>query len=228
MKTIIVKELDKNFKNKSVLCKVSIECEGGKIYGISGYNGSGKTVFFKCLCGFILPTAGEIVINGIKQGEKEFSSNRMGVIIEEPAFIKGKSAFKNLDYLYRINNKRNKNHIYSVLEDVGLDGHDRKKVGKYSLGMKQRLAIAQAIMEDPDILILDEPMNGLDKKGIEEIRKLLLLLKNKGKTILLASHNAEDIKILCDKVYHMEEGTLNEVNSGEMISLEKYSPTVKN
>jgi ABC-2 type transport system ATP-binding protein len=132
-----------------------------------------------------------------------------GVIIENPAFLDGETGFKNLDYLYRINNKRDKAAVRKAIEKVGLDPDLKKKVKHYSLGMRQRLAIAQAIMEDPDILILDEPMNGLDKKGVEEMRILFMELKEQGKTILLASHNKEDIDILCDQVYEMEMGVLH-------------------
>lgn len=211
MKTIIINQLDKSFQDKKVLNQVSLTCESGKIYGIIGYNGSGKTVLFKCICGFVKPDKGEIFVNGIKQSSKKYPLHRVGIIIEEPAFLKHKSGFKNLDYLYKINHKADKNHLYQVLRQVGLNPDDKKRVEKYSLGMKQRLAIAQAIMENPDILILDEPMNGLDKKGIEEIRALLLKLKLEGKTILLASHNKEDINILCNEVYEMEEGKLHKV-----------------
>lgn len=208
MAEIVINQLDKSFQDKKVLNQVSITCEAGKIYGIIGYNGSGKTVLFKCICGFIKPDKGDIFVNGIKQGSKKFTLHNVGVIIEEPAFLKHKSGFKNLDYLYKINHKADKEHLYEVLRQVGLDPYDRKRVEKYSLGMKQRLAIAQAIMENPDILILDEPMNGLDKRGMKEIRSLLLKLKTDGKTILLASHNKDDINILCDEVYEIEEGVL--------------------
>ena len=134
-----------------------------------------------------------------------------GVIIEEPAVLGNASGYKNLDYLYRIRNTKNKEHLYEVMEKVGLDPKSRKKVKNYSMGMRQRLAIAQAIMENQDILILDEPMNGLDKSGVADMRKLFLELKEKGKTILLASHNKEEIDILCDHVYEMEMGVLHQL-----------------
>jgi len=131
---------------------------------------------------------------------------KAGIIIEEPGFLRNKSGMKNLEYLYMINNKRDKKYLRSVMENVGLDPYSRKKVGKYSLGMRQRLAIAQATMEDQDIIILDEPMNGLDNHGVQEVREYLLQLKKQGKTILIASHNREDIDVLCDKVYEMDNG----------------------
>ena len=132
-----------------------------------------------------------------------------GIIIEEPAFLRNKSGFKNLDFLYRIRNKKDKEHIEQIMRQVGLDPHNHKHVGQYSLGMRQRLAIAQAIMENPKILILDEPMNGLDKRGVEEMRKLFLKLRDEGKAILLASHNREDIDVLCSHVYEIDNGRLS-------------------
>lgn len=139
----------------------------------------------------------------------------MGIIIEEPAFLKNKSAYQNLKYLYMINHSLNKKLLFDVLERVGLHPEERKKVGKYSMGMKQRLAIAQAIMEDPAVLILDEPMNGLDKTGVKEIRTVLQNLKEEGKIILLASHNKEDIEILCDEVYEMDAGILRNIHNSK-------------
>jgi ABC-2 type transport system ATP-binding protein len=211
MESIVIEKLNKAFQGKKVLNHVSLNCEAGKIYGIVGYNGSGKTVLFKCICGFLIPDQGEIYVNGKKQGKKDFNLKDVGVIIEEPAFLKHKSGFKNLDYLYKINHKADKRHIQDVLVQVGLDPTEKKRVEKYSLGMKQRLAIAQAIMENPSILILDEPMNGLDKRGMAEIRALILKLKNEGKTIILASHNKDDITILCDEVYEIEDGVLSRI-----------------
>ena len=137
--------------------------------------------------------------------------NEAGVIIEEPAFLGNSSGYKNLDYLYQLRHKKNKEHLYHILEKVGLEPKSKKKVKNYSMGMRQRLAIAQAIMEDQNILILDEPMNGLDKNGVADMRKLFLELKEMGKTIVLASHNKEDIDVLCDNVYEMEMGVLNRI-----------------
>lgn len=208
MGTLEVKDLVKKFKEKTVLNGVSLYCESGKIYGIVGYNGSGKTVLFKCICGFFRPEAGQVLINGKVCTQNMRQLSDMGIIIEEPAFLKHKCAYQNLKYLYLINHSADRELLCRVLERVGLNPADKKKVGKYSMGMKQRLAIAQAIMEDPAILILDEPMNGLDKDGVKEIRALLQNLKNEGKIILLASHNKDDIEILCDEVYEMNAGVL--------------------
>ena len=151
---------------------------------------------------------GEINVNGKRIGKDTDFPENMGLIIETPGFIPYFSGYKNLEYLASIKGKISKREIINALEKVGLEQEMNKKAGKYSLGMRQRLGIAQAIMEDPDILILDEPMNGLDSFGVEVVRELLLELKQKGKTILLTSHNKEDIDLLCDKVYRMEKGIL--------------------
>lgn len=208
---IQVEHACKSFKKQQVLKDVSISCGQGEICGIVGHNGSGKTVLFQCICGLLYLDSGQIRIRE-KEMHKELDLlNEAGVIIEEPAFLGNCSGYKNLDYLYQIRNKKNKEHLYEILKKVGLDPKSRKKVKNYSMGMRQRLAIAQAIMEDQDILILDEPMNGLDKNGVADMRKLFLELKEMGKTILLASHNKEDIDVLCDFVYEMEMGVLRQV-----------------
>ena len=211
MRTIEVKNGVKHFGEQCVLKNVSIQCESGHIYGIVGHNGSGKTVLFKCICGFMNLDDGEIIIDGVQRSKKGAILTGAGIIIEEPAFLKNASGLKNLDILYRIKHRKNKAYLKKILEKVGLDADSRKPVGNYSMGMKQRLAIAQAIMENQDILILDEPMNGLDHKGVDEMRKLFLELKKEGKLILLASHNREDIDILCDEVYEMEIGQLKRI-----------------
>ncbi len=197
----------KRFGKHQVLKNVNLKCSSGKIYGIVGYNGSGKTVLFKCICGFLRLDEGTISINGQQKKNGEMLTNA-GIIIEGPAYVKGRSAYQNLEYLYTIHNKKDPQYLYSILEKVGLDANSKKSVGTFSMGMKQRLAIAQAIMEKPEFLILDEPMNGLDKRGVDEMRKLFLELKAEGKTMLFASHNREDIEILCDEVYEMDEGQL--------------------
>lgn len=208
MGVIKVTDAVKKFKEQTVLDGVSIELFPGKIYGITGYNGSGKTVLFKCICGLMTLDSGEIDFDGkILKKDIDMIQNA-GVIIEEPAFLRNYSAAGNLEFLYSIRNHMNKEHIRDILRKVGLDPESRKKVKNFSLGMKQRLAIAQAIMEDPDILILDEPMNGLDKNGMAEMRLVFSGLRDQGKTLLFASHNREDIDILCDEVYEMESGKL--------------------
>lgn len=205
---ITVSHVTKKFKNQVVLSDVSLTCNCGEICGIIGHNGSGKTVLFKCICGFLKLDEGEIMIRDKRMGRDLDMLDEAGIIIDGPAFLGSFSGIDNLEFLYRLRNKGNKPYLMQMMELVGLEPLSPKRVSKYSMGMKQRLAIAQAIMEDQSILILDEPMNGLDKRGIQDMRSLFLNLKSRGKTILLASHNKEDIDILCDRVYEMENGTL--------------------
>lgn len=209
MNTISIQNVSKSFGQHKVLDNINLNCEKGFIYGIVGHNGSGKTVLFKSICGFIKPDSGVITING--KPNLDISKFNLGVIIEAPAYISELSGIDNLTYLYEIKNKRNRRHLEEMMELVGLDPLSKKKVGKYSMGMKQRLAIAQAIMEEQDILVLDEPMNGLDKQGVEDMRNLFIRLKEEGKTIVLASHNKEDIDILCDYVYEIDSGKLKNI-----------------
>lgn len=210
---ISVKNLTKHFKENNVIKNLSVDFEKGKIHGIIGRNGSGKTVLFKCICGFMPYTSGQIKVNDKVIGKDTDVPRNVGIIIEEPGFLPHYSGFKNLTVLSSINKKITKNNICETMRMVGLDPKSKKHVGKYSLGMRQRLGIAQAIMENPDILILDEPMNGLDNDGVQDMRKLFLSLKDQGKTILLASHNKEDITTLCDYVYSMDKGNLTPIKS---------------
>ncbi|EOS76335.1 MAG: ABC transporter ATP-binding protein [Lachnospiraceae bacterium] len=205
---ISIENLTKKFGDVTVIDNVNLSIERGKIYGIIGRNGSGKTVLFKLITGYLSPTGGRVVVSGKEIGKDIDFADNIGIIIENPGFLKGYTGFKNLAYLAGIRNVIGKEEIRESMEKVGLDPDSNKKVGKYSLGMKQRLGIAQAIMENPEILILDEPMNSLDNQGVEEIRKLLMELRDEGKTIVLASHNKEDIEILCDKVCEMDRGKL--------------------
>ncbi len=205
---ISASQATKVFKGNTALDHVSFELERGKIYGFVGRNGSGKTVLFKCICGFLSLTSGEIVVNGKTVGREIEIPERIGVIIETPGFLLNQSGYHNLSFLASIRNRVRKDEIFDAMARVGLDPKSKKRVGKYSLGMRQRLGIAQAIMEDPDILILDEPMNGLDADGVLEMRRIFLGLKEQGKTILLASHYREDVEALCDVVYAMNKGVL--------------------
>lgn len=198
----------KKFGQELVLKEVNLTLEQGRVYGIIGNNGSGKTVLMKCICGFLIPTTGLIQVFGSSIGQDVDFPESLGVIIETPGFLTNLTGRKNLEILAGMRRKIGPAEIRQVLEKVGLDPALKKPVANYSLGMRQRLGIAQAIMEDPKLLILDEPFNGLDKHGVGEIRKLLLELKEEGKTILLASHNEEDIRILCDEVYEMDGGVL--------------------
>lgn len=208
---IEVSHVNKNFKNNKVLKDVTLRCESGRIYGLVGHNGSGKTVLFKTICGFLSCDEGTVSVNGKVMGKDKDMLTEAGIIIEDPGFLRNWSAYHNLEFLYTIRNRPDKSYLHSVLNTVGLDPKLKRPVGKFSLGMRQRLALAQAIMEDPPILILDEPMNGLDKNGVAEIRELLLKMKNENRLIILASHNREDIEILCDEVYEMEDGILRKI-----------------
>lgn len=210
--TVIVEDVVKQFGEEQVLKKVSHAFEKGKVHGIVGNNGSGKTVMFKCICGFMQPTEGRVLVQGKEIGKDIDFPENIGIIIETPGFLPFKTGFRNLQILASLNGKISKDEIIRTIERVGLDPALKKPVSKYSLGMRQRLGIAQAIMEDPDLLILDEPFNGLDKHGVADIRKIIMELKEQGKTILLASHNAEDIRLLCDTVCEMDGGILREVS----------------
>ena len=203
---IRVENVVKSFKNHMVLDGVSLTVEKGTICGLIGTNGSGKTVLLKIICGFLYPDRGAVIIKGEEIGKTRDFPENTGVIIEIPVFTGYISGFANLRDLASIKKKIGSEKIRETMILVGLDPDDKKWVSKYSLGMKQRLAIAQAIMEDQDVLILDEPMNGLDRQGVEEVRELLLEMKRAGKTILLASHYPQDVEILCDKVYELDQG----------------------
>ena len=209
MKDIIeVRGLSLTIGKTAILNDVTVSLEAGKIHGLIGRNGSGKTMLMKCICGFIRPTRGVVVVDGKRVGKDVDFPKNMGIIIETPGFIPYYSGYKNLKLLAGLRNKIGKEEIIQAMERTGLDPKRKRHVKKYSLGMRQRLGLAQAIMEDPDILILDEPMNGLDKDGVEDMRRYLIDLREQGKTILIASHSSEDISVLCDAVYEMEKGVL--------------------
>ena len=191
-----------------MLHSVTRDFEKGKIHGIVGNNGSGKTVLMKCICGFLIPTEGEVIVNGKRVGKDVDFPPGLGLIIETPGFLPNMTGVKNLEILASLNKKIGLREIAAAIRRVGLDPLMKKPVGKYSLGMRQRLGIAQAIMENPSLLILDEPLNGLDKHGVREMRQLIKGLKEQGKTILLASHNQGDIDELCDTVCEMDAGVM--------------------
>ena len=203
---IRIENLTKQFGNVTVLDDINLSLRKGKIYGFIGRNGSGKTVLFKHIIGYLRPTSGRVTVEGKEIGKDQDFADNIGIIIENPGFLGRYTGFQNLKYLADIRNVIGREQIRESMIKAGLDPDSRKKVGKYSLGMKQRLGIAQAIMENPNILILDEPMNGLDNQGVEDVRKMLLQMKAEGKTILLSSHHREDIALLCDCVYEMDRG----------------------
>ncbi len=202
---ILVEHVSKAFGKEQVLTDVNLSIPAGRIYGIAGNNGSGKTVLMKCICGFMRPDKGRIFVGGRQVGRECDFPDSLGVIIETPGFLPNVSGYKNLKILASLKGKIGRKEIMETLERVGLNPSMKKPVAKYSLGMRQRLGIAQAIMEDPDVLILDEPFNGLDKGGAAQMRELIKELKAQGKAILLASHNAQDMETLCDEVHEMEE-----------------------
>ena len=205
---IRVEGVYKRFGTDTVLKDVSRSFERGRIHGIVGNNGSGKTVLMKCICGFLIPDGGSITVNGERVGVDVDFPRDMGLIIETPGFLPNVTGLKNLEILASLNKKIGLEDIAAAIRRVGLDPLMKKPVGKYSLGMRQRLGIAQAIMENPSLLILDEPLNGLDKHGVMEMRQLIKGLKEQGKTILLASHNQGDIDELCDTVCEMDAGVM--------------------
>lgn len=193
---------------RQILSHISLELHNGKIYGLVGNNGCGKTMLMKCICGFVHPTEGKIEADGKVIGKDVDYLPDVGIILETPGFIGYYSGLQNLKVLAGINHKIGQEQIRDAMRRVGLDPDLKLAVKKYSLGMRQRLGLAQAIMENPSVLILDEPMNGLDRKGVEEMRRLLLSLKALDKLIIIASHNAEDIEVLCDRVYEMDSGVI--------------------
>lgn len=203
-----IKNVTKQFKETTALKNVSVSFEKGKIYGVVGRNGSGKTVMFKCICGLLAVTDGEITVLGQTIGDGLRVPKGVGAVIETPGFLPNASGYRNLYYLAALSGKPDKNKIRDAITMVGLDPDSRKFVGNYSMGMRQRLGLAQAIMEDAELLILDEPMNGLDNDGVKNMRSFLMGLRDQGKTIILASHSQEDIAVLCDEVYQMDGGIL--------------------
>ena len=203
--------VNKYFGDEHVLKDVSHTFEKGKIHGIVGNNGSGKTVLMKCVCGFLKPDSGVIYVNHKQVGKETDFPEDIGIIIETPGFLPHLSGTQNLKILASLQKKANALTIRTVLEQVGLDLDMKKPVGKYSLGMRQRLGFAQALMEDPSLLILDEPLNGLDKHGVVHIRNVIKGLRAEGKTVILASHNQVDIDELCDTVCEMDAGVLTVV-----------------
>lgn len=209
MRTVVnVEHVSMTFQDEEVLHDVSFAFQEGKIYGIVGNNGSGKTVLMKCICGFLRPTKGRIFVNYKEIGRDVDFPEDIGVIIETPGFLPNLTGYKNLEILASLRGKAGKERIRESVRLAGLDPDLKKHVEKYSLGMRQRLGIAQAIMEDPDLMILDEPFNGLDKKGIQQMHRLLLGLKAEKKTIILSSHSQNDIDVLCDIVCEMDAGVL--------------------
>jgi ABC-2 type transport system ATP-binding protein len=208
MVELIAKGISKRLKGKPILNNINLELYGGNIYGFIGRNGSGKTMLIRLLSGLIYPSEGEVFYNG-KQLHKEISYlPKLGVVIENIGLYPEFTGFKNLQFLAKINRLIGDQEIEEAINRVGLDPYDRRSFSKYSLGMKQRIILAQAIMEKPDIILLDEPTNALDENGIDLIRKIISEEKERGALIVIASHNKEDIELLCDNVYRLQEGSI--------------------
>lgn len=195
----------KKFKNEIIFSDVSISFETGKSYGFVGPNGCGKSVFFKTLCGYSLLTKGRVIYNGKIIGKEQDFIDDAGIVIEEPEFINSLSGFDNLKILAGIQKKITEKDIVDTLKQFGLYEDRDKKVGKYSIGMKQKLRLAQAVMEKPHILILDEPMNGLDKKSVKVVEDILKTFVQSGGTLLMTSHIEQQVQVCCDIVYEIDE-----------------------
>ncbi len=204
-------KLSKSFGKEQVLKEISHSFEAGKIHGIMGFNGSGKTVMFKCICGFLKPDSGYVNVRGKRIGKDVDFPESIGMIIENPGFLPHLSGYANLKRLAELQRIIGKAEVSEAMIRVGLDPFSKKRVGQYSLGMRERLGIAQAIMENPELLILDEPFNGLDKRGVAEVCGLFEELRGQGKTILMAAHNMPDIEGLCDTICEMDAGTLSQI-----------------
>ena len=198
----------KILKGNTVLSNINLDLKRGNIYGFVGPNGSGKTMLFRALSGLMSVSSGVVKLDG-KVVRKDFSVlPNLGILLENVSLYPNLTGYENLLYLAKFTGKATKSDLLTALERVGLDFNDKRKYGKYSLGMKQRLAIAQAIMEHPDILMLDEPTNALDSEAIERVRQVIEEEKERGALILLASHNKDDIQILADQVFYLENGSI--------------------
>lgn len=205
---LIADKVSKKIKGKPILEEICLEMDSGNIYGFWGRNGSGKTMLFRALSGLMRIDSGRVLWNG-QELHRDFSVlPSLGIVLEHAGLYPGLTGMENLMYLARIKGIANRSQVEAAIRRVGLDPADRRTFGKYSMGMKQRLTIAQAIMEQPDVIMLDEPTNGLDENGVEEIRQLIEQEKKRGALVLLSSHNREDLKILADHVYKVAEGRI--------------------
>lgn len=205
---IIIKDFTKKLSHNYVLNDINLELVSGKIYGFVGKNGSGKTMLMRAICGLILPTTGHVEIDGKILGKDISFPNNVGALIENPGFISSYSGFKNLKVLAQIKNKISNDKIIEALKNVGLEPNDKKSFRKYSLGMKQKLGIAAAIMEEPELLILDEPFNGLDEDSVDKVRNLILKRKNENNIIILSCHDSQEIEKLCDEIVEIKTGKI--------------------
>ena len=203
-----IKNICKTIGNAEILKHINLEMERGKIYGLRGQNGSGKTMLMRTICGLILPTEGEIVIDGETLGKDISFPRSIGALIENPGFIADYSGMKNLEVLASIQNHIKKEDIAACMEELGLDPNDKKKFKKYSLGMKQKLGIIAAVMENPDLIILDEPLNALDEKTVNTVKEILLRHKARGALIIISCHDREELEFLSDEIFCIEAGEI--------------------
>lgn len=206
--TIEITDLVKDIKGKRIIDHVTLHLESGKITGLKGVNGSGKTMLMRLVCGLITPTSGSIVINGKRLGKDITFPESVGILIENPAFLDAYSGFENLKLLASIKHSVGPEEIHQTIARVGLDPDDKKKYRKYSLGMKQRLGIAAAVMEEPDIIILDEPTNALDSDGVAMLKEILHDQRERGALVLISCHDLPTLQELSDEIYLMESGAL--------------------
>ena len=205
---IKISNLSKKIRGSQVLTDINLELKGGTVYGVSGKNGCGKTMLMRSICGLIKPTQGEIEINGKILWKDISFPQSIGALIENPAFLGGYTGFENLRILADIKGSATNEQIKETIAKLGLDPEDKRKYRKYSLGMKQKLGIACAIMEKPDVIILDEPINAIDEKGVTLVEEVLNELKEEGKIILIACHDKEELELLSDTIFYMEEGKI--------------------
>lgn len=205
---VTLQNVTKRIGGTVVLDHVSLSMVGGRVYGFQGINGSGKTMLMRAVCGLLRPTEGTVFIDGQALGESLSFPPSVGALIEGPSFLPGYTGMRNLLLLARLRGVAGECEVHEALSRVGLDPDDRRKYRKYSLGMKQRLGIAGAIFEDPDLVVLDEPFNALDADGCDLVRSLVRELAESGKLVMLASHSAEDLESLSDEVLRMESGRI--------------------
>lgn len=210
MSKIVVKNVFKKFNHQVVLNDINLELTSGHIYGLAGINGSGKTVLMKCICGLSTPTQGGIEIDDKKIGKDIDFPESIGVLIETPGFIEHYSALDNMLSLASIKNKTGKEEVIALLDRVGLDPYEKKRVKKYSLGMRQKLGIAMSLLDNPDIVILDEPFNALDKKSVINVKNIILQLKEENRLVIISSHDGSLLEEITDKIYEIEEGKIVE------------------
>ena len=211
---ISIEHVTKKIKDATVLKDICLEMKGGTVYGLQGKNGSGKTMLMRAISGLIRPTSGRIVING-EQLHKNISIPRsIGLLLENPSLLPEYDASQNLKLLAKMQGGVPEEEIRQLIRDVGLDDAGHKKVEKYSLGMKQRLGIAAASLGSPDIILLDEPINAIDGEGVEEIRSLILSLKNEKRIIIVACHDKEEMNLLADEIVHLRDGRIEGQENG--------------